>query len=97
VQVLSPPLNVISRILLSKSASPKVIIISGFNCVTLRFLEYMASCFDVHSGHFVANILGKEITVACELWSSIIDGVCHRVAEQLLLSTDRRWSMLGIQ
>jgi len=46
--------------------------------ITLRFLEYMASCFDVHSGHFVASILGKEITVACELWISIIDGVCRR-------------------
>jgi len=34
--------------------------------------------FRLHSGHFVANILGKEITVAYEVLGSIIDGVCHR-------------------
>jgi hypothetical protein len=32
MQFLYPPLNVISRLLLSKSASPKVIIISGLHC-----------------------------------------------------------------
>ena len=29
-----PPFNVMSRLLLSKSAGPKVIIINGFHCIT---------------------------------------------------------------
>jgi hypothetical protein len=36
MQILNPPLNVISRSLLSKSASPKVIIISGFHCIIVE-------------------------------------------------------------
>ena len=35
MQILYPPLNVISRLLLSKSAGPKVIIISGFHCIKI--------------------------------------------------------------
>ena len=33
---LYPPLNVISRLLLSNSAGPKVIIISGFHSITKK-------------------------------------------------------------
>ena len=37
MRIIYPPLNVISRLLLSKSAGPKVIIISGFHCIWTLF------------------------------------------------------------
>ena len=37
MQIFNPPLNVISRLLLSKSAGPKVIIISGSHSNTIRW------------------------------------------------------------
>ena len=39
MQNLYPPLKVISRLLLSKSSGPKVIIISGFHCIFTVFIN----------------------------------------------------------
>jgi hypothetical protein len=46
MQIFYPPLNFIIRLLVSKSAGPKVIIISGFHCIIHSdvLLEHKYSC-----------------------------------------------------
>jgi hypothetical protein len=47
MQILYPPLNVISRLVLSKSAGPKMIVIRGYHCTSsfLIYLSYALVCF----------------------------------------------------
>jgi hypothetical protein len=69
MQFLYPPLNVISRLFLSKSAGPKVIVISGFHCIC-KIYTHTLFCA-ILSRIYVTRCVCSEI-VHCVVTASFI-------------------------
>ena len=68
---LYPPLNVISRLLLSKSAGPKVIIISGFHCMCVCIYIYIYIYTHTHT-HTHTHICVCVCVRACVRASQVL-------------------------
>ena len=70
MQILYPPLNVISGLVLSKSAGPKVIIISGFHCTSSLAADGYLAAFHTNDGRTHALIIGADVCkqLVCTLY-----------------------------